>query len=141
MTYALAWPLQEAIFARLTSDSAVSALLGDALYDAPEHASVSADGIYAILGDEIVSPRSDRDADGAIHQVTISIHAADRGFARAKQAAGAICDALIDADLPLSRGAVVGVFFLGASTAREDQGASRRIDLRFRILVEDFPAA
>lgn len=141
MTYALAWPLQQSIFAHLAADLGVSALLGGAIYDAPPHASDGADDVYAVLGDERVSPWADRDADGAAHEFTISIHAADRGFASAKQAAGAVCDALIDADLPLSRGVVVGVFFLGAATAREDQGASRRIDLRFRILVEDAPAA
>ena len=141
MTYALAWPLQETIYACLTSDPNVSALIGGALYDSPEHSAAGADEVYATLGDETVTPRSDSDQGGATHQVTISIHAADRGFARAKQVAGAVCDALIDADLPLSRGVVIGVFFLGASTAREDQGASRRIDLRFRILVEDAPAA
>ena len=34
MTYALAWPLQQAVHARLTGDPGVAALLGDRVHDA-----------------------------------------------------------------------------------------------------------
>ena len=59
------------------------------------------------------------------------------GFQLAKEVAGAICDALIDAQLSLNRGHLVGLWFLRAKAARSNSGTSRRIDLTFRARVQD----
>jgi hypothetical protein len=60
-----------------------------------------------------------------------------RSFAQAKALAGAISDALLVGPLALERGHAVLVAFMGAKTKREERDMLRRIDLRFRVLVED----
>lgn len=49
----------------------------------------------------------------------------------------AISDALIDAQLVLGRGRLVGLRFVKAQARRRDEGRVRRIDLTFRARVED----
>jgi len=139
MTYAVAWPLQEALFARLTASPAVTALIGDRIYDAPPQIDtpIAAAGPYALIGDEESSDWSTKTDRGADHLLRITVVAPERGFAEAKRAAGAICDALLDAPLSLSRGHVVGIFFLGAETERGEEDEIRRIELRLRVLIED----
>ena len=67
----------------------------------------------------------------------------DRSFpsycAFAKAVAAAISDTLVDADLTLSRGRLVGLWFERATARRSGTaGSARRIDLRFRARVEDY---
>ena len=54
-----------------------------------------------------------------------------------KAAAAAVSDALVDADLPLTRGHLVSLRFLRAQAARKGPGDTRQIDLTFRARVED----
>ncbi|MEM9145798.1 MAG: DUF3168 domain-containing protein [Pseudomonadota bacterium] len=136
MTYALAWPLQQAVFQRLAADAGVTALLGDRLYDAPPQ-DAAATEMHLTLGDETATDWSTGTGGGAEHRLTLLIHAPARGFAEAKQAAAAICDALLGAELSLTRGHVVCIGFLAAETARAQTDRVRQIALRFRILVED----
>ncbi len=139
MTYALAWPLQQAVFQLLSSDPAVSAAVGGRIHDAPLPPEAEADpeGLWVTLGDERVEDWSTGSDRGAVHRLTITVHAPRRGFAEAKQAAGAISEALLGGALTLSRGRVVQVGFLGARTRRGEGDALRSIELRFRVSVED----
>ncbi len=139
MTYALAWPLQEAIYAALNADPGVVAVLGDRIYDAPPPFSgpAEAEAPYVTLGDERAEDWSTATDAGAVHTVTLSVHAPRHGFGVAKQAAGAVSDALLGAALTLSRGRVVNVRFIEALSARAEDGQLRRIDLRFRVVLED----
>ena len=139
MTYALSWPLQQAVFELLGADAAVAALVGGRIYDAPVPLSEAAvpDGLYVTIGDERVQDWSTATDRGAAHLLTIAVHAPRRGFAQAKQAAGAISDALLGGELALSRGRAVLVRFVGARTRRAEGDALRRIEMRFRVAVED----
>ncbi|MEM6487345.1 MAG: DUF3168 domain-containing protein, partial [Pseudomonadota bacterium] len=92
---------------------------------------------YAVIGDESVQDFSSQDRGGAAHTLGISVFASERSFAQAKQLAGAISDALTGAAPALARGRVVHVHFVSARTRREERDRLRRIDLRFRVLVED----
>ncbi|MEL6218099.1 MAG: DUF3168 domain-containing protein [Pseudomonadota bacterium] len=135
MTYALAWPLQQAVFQRLGADSGVAALLGDRIYDAPPQESTTE--MHLTLGDDEATDWSTGTDQGCEHRLTLLIHAPARGFAEAKQAAAAVCDALLGAELTLTRGHVVCIGFLSAETARAQADRVRQIALRFRVLVED----
>ena len=77
--------------------------------------------------------RGDR---GAEHDLAVAVVSEAQGFAAAKAAAAAVCDALLDADLALGRGRLVLLRFLRAQASRPAGGA-RRIDLTFRARVED----
>jgi len=139
MTYALSWPLQEAVYDLLTTTPAVTALIGGRVYDAPPPVDgvVAPAGLYAVIGDEAVQDWSTKSDHGADHRITIALIAPRAGFSEAKQAAGAVSDAMLSGALSLSRGHVVGVWFLGAETDREEGDDLRRVEMTFRILIED----
>ena len=138
MTYALAWPLQQAVHARLLADPAVQAVLGDRIHDAaPQKPRLTE--TWAVLGDETAEDWSTATDHGAAHLLRITVHAPRAGFAEAKQAAAAICDALIGAELTPARGHVVYLGFRSAETRRSEDDALRSIRLTFRVLVEDTP--
>ena len=133
MTAALSLPLQAAIFARLRADAALAALVGPHVLDAlPPGAPPS---LYVALGPETIRDRSDATGQGAEHDLVVSVVTDGAGFAGAKAAAGAVSDALVGADLALSRGRLVFLRFLRAQAVRSN--AARRIDLTFRARVED----
>ncbi len=137
MTYALAWPLQRAVYQRLTTDLSVSALVGTRVYDAPPPDAGPATTAYLTLGDETAKDWSTQTDHGAEHLTTITVHAPAEGFAEAKRIAAAVSDALLRDGLTLERGHVVCIGFRGAETKRAEDGRLRQITLRFRVLLED----
>lgn len=139
MTYALAWPLQEALYALLTSDPGCVAFLGTRVHDAPPPFGDEAEteGLYAVLGDEEARDWSTASGAGAVHQVRIDIYAARHSFDEVKRAAGAVSDAVLSADFTLPRGRVICATFVDAKTRRAENDALRRIELRFRVTIED----
>ena len=141
MTYALAWPLQEALFASLAADATCQQYFDDRIYDAPLPfgQDAEAEGLYLTLGDEEARDWATATDQGAVHLVRIEVHAPRRGFAEAKQAAAAVSDVVLGGGLVPSRGAVVNCRFVDAKTGRAENDALRRIEMRFRITVEDTP--
>ena len=135
MSYGMSAALQEAVFQRLETDPALTALVGTRIYDAAPPGQVP--GLYVTLGPERVRDRSDATGGGALHDFSVSVVTDETGFADAKAASGAVSDALIDAPLALARGRLVSLNFLRAEARRVDRGARRRIDLTFRARVED----
>ncbi|MGR3496835.1 DUF3168 domain-containing protein [Citreimonas sp.] len=133
MSYALAAPLQMAVYQRLISDETLDALVGGNVFDAVPQGTLPR--LYVTLGAETVKDASDATGAGAWHEFVISIVSENAGFQNAKEAAAAISEALDGADLALSRGRLVGLWFRRAKAARE--GGQRRIDLTFRARVED----
>lgn len=138
MTMAFSAPLQQALFERLTGAAELAGPLGGRVYDdAPHRAAAEETGVFVTLGDERVSSWSTATDQGAAHEVEIRVHGPVRGFLPVKAAAAAVA-AVIEADPPSpSAGRIVSHEFLSARTAREEQGAARRIDLRFRFVIED----
>ncbi len=134
MSYALAAPLQAAVFARLQADGGLSALVGEHIYDALPTGTLPR--LYVALGPETVRDASDGDGAAAWHVFTVSVVTETAGFHSAKTAAAAISDTLHGADLVLGRGRLVGLWFHKAKAARQS-GGLRRIDLTFRARVED----
>lgn len=137
MSYHLAASLQEAVYARLREDAGLSALVGDAVFDAVPVALPS--GLHIALGPEDVRDASDATGRAARHDFVVSVVAGrdgDAGFGAAKQAAGAVCAALETADLVTDAGRVAGLWFLRARARRSENGAGRRVDLTFRALVD-----
>ena len=136
MSYGMAEALQSAVYQHLLADAGVSALVGAAIYDALPAGNVP--DTYVSLGPEDVRDRSDKTGAAAEHRFTVSVITEASGFGGAKAVAGAIGDALLNADLALSRGRLVGLWFERASARRSGKaGRVRRIDLRFRARVED----
>lgn len=134
MSYAAAAALQEAVFQCLADDAGLADLVGGAIYDAPPPGRLPP--LHVSLGPEEARDRSDGTGAGAEHRFTVSVISEASGFHLAKSAAGAVCDALLGAALPLARGRLAGLFFDRARAFRIDGGARRRIDLRFRARID-----
>jgi hypothetical protein len=135
MSFALSGPLQMAVFAALSNDAALTALVGSDIYDAVPSGSLPP--MYVRLGSETAIDASDVSGAGAVHRFTVSVITTNPGFAGAKAVAGAVSDALHDADLALSRGRLVSLQFDRATARRIDTASARQIDLRFRARVQD----
>jgi hypothetical protein len=135
MSYAMAAALQAAIYTRLAADPALSALVGPAIYDAVPSGPLPP--LYVVLGNEDVRDASDKTGSGADHALSITVLSEASGFAGAKAAAGAICDALLGAALPLTRGTLVALNFTKAKASRTTTGNMRQITLIFRARVAD----
>ena len=135
MSYGVSSALQAAVYQRLQADAALAALVGGGIFDAAPPGVVPT--IYVSLGPEDVRDRSDKTGRGADHEFTVSVVTTPAGFQSAKDAAAAVSDALVDAPLVLSRGALVSLNFVRARAKRVQDADVRRIDLRFRARVED----
>jgi Ni,Fe-hydrogenase maturation factor len=129
MSYGVAAALQAAVYQRL------SGIPGVAVYDAvPPGGAV---GTFVLIGPEDVREASDKTAHGAEHRLVVSVVTDEAGFQSAKAVAVAVSDALVDAEMVLTRGMLVSMAFLRAVARRVSNGAGRRIDLTFRARVED----
>lgn len=135
MSYAVSAALQSAVFATLSADPDVSALVGGAVYDALPSGTLP--GLYVSLGPEDVRSEDDKTGTGSAHRFVISVVTDVPGFRAAKEAAGAVSDALHEADMVLSRGRLVSLRFQRARAYQIDNSTGRRIDLTFRARVED----
>lgn len=135
MSYGVAAALQSGVYTALSADATLAGLVGTNIFDAAPTGSVPS--LYVSLGPEDVTDRSDKDGSGANHDFTVSVVTDAAGFQTAKEVAAAVSDVLTGAAPALSRGTCVGVWFLKAKARRVKDGASRRIDLRFRAYVTD----
>jgi hypothetical protein len=137
MTVLRALALQEAIFAALSGDAALSALVDGRINDEPVHLDdpTSGSGPYVTLGDEKVRRWNAQGLTGAIHEAEVSIHAASGGFADVKRIAAEVERVLGQTPLTLAAGRVVTTSLRGARAVRIAEGG-RRIDLRFEFRVE-----
>ncbi|MCO6381882.1 MAG: DUF3168 domain-containing protein [Vannielia sp.] len=135
MSYGASAALQAALYQHLAADPGVSALVGSDIYDAAPPGAPP--GTYVSLGPEEVLSRCDCTGEAALHRFTVSVVSDAAGFGAAKQIAGAISDAMLGADLSLSRGRLVSLKFERARARRVGEGNQRRIDLRFAAWIDD----
>ncbi len=136
MSYGVSHALQGAVFQALVADTALGALVGNAIYDAPLPGGLPS--LYVVIGPEKAKDASDKTGRGAEHEFSIEVISDAAGFSSAKAAAGAVSDVLIDAELSLSRGRLVSLGFVKA-VAERTNGDLRQITLTFRARVEDTP--
>jgi len=138
MTYALSAPLQRAVYEVLTGDPGLQALVDGHIYDGPLPLETYDSPVdYVTLGGETVKDAGTATTDGAVHDFTVVVHSNAAGFKAGKTIAGAICDVLLDAQLPLSRGQLVYLRFLKARAVVGPPPSRRTIQLNFRAFVED----
>jgi hypothetical protein len=137
MSYAMSHALQAAVYQTLSTDPTRTGLVGTAIFDAMPIG--ERPSLYVVLGGETARDRSDQTGAGAEHAFQIDVLAHLSGFAQAKEAAGAVSDALAGADLTLTRGTLVGLHFVKAVAARVGSGDTRRITLTFNARLCDAP--
>ena len=132
MSYGMAAALQGAVYQRLAG---LAGLAGIPVLDAGPRGPDA--GTFVLIGPEEVRDQSDKSGRGAEHRFVVSVVSDAAGFQGAKLIAAAVSDGLIDAPLVLTRGRLVGLWFLRAVARRLDEGRVRRIDLTFRARVEE----
>ncbi len=135
MSYGVGEALQRAVYGQLQADAGLAALVAGAIYD--EMPSGAAPETFVSLGPEEVRDRSYQTGGMAEHRITVSVVSGAEGFAVAKAVAAAVSEALVDADLVLTRGRLVALRFFRARARRVRGREARRIDLIFRAIVED----
>lgn len=135
MSYGVSAALQTAVYQTLVADTALAGLLGANIYDALPSGQLPS--LYVALGPEVVADRSDGTGAGAEHTFTVSVVTDASGFAMAKHAAAAVSDALVNADLVLTRGVLIALNFYRAKAIRVGTADERRIDLMFKARVQD----
>lgn len=137
MSYAMSAALQEAVFAALTGNAALMALVAG-VYDAPpDSGGTPPVGTYITLGDDVARDRSSGSHKGSTLDFEVNIHSDFAGFSVAKAVAGHVVDTLAWADLLLSRGRLVNLKFLKSRTRRGAAPETRRIALVFRAILDD----
>lgn len=136
MSYGASTALQSALYAYLQEDPDINAQVDGAIFDALPSGELPE--TYVLLGEEEVRDASSVSGGGSEHRVVISVITDQAGFAKAKDTAGAISEALERADLTLGRGHLVGLWFYRAQARRSGRaGRQRRIDLRYRARIEN----
>ena len=134
MSYAMAASLQTAVYSALAADPALDALVAGAIYDLVPQ---KAPDLFVALGQEDAVARDD--ASGAIvrHDLRVSVVTTREGYAAAKAAAVLVSDALLSAQLVLTRGRVISLRLLRARARRDEGEDTRRIDLWFRARLDE----
>ncbi len=135
MSYGVGGALQAAVFEALKADTALSALVGNNIFD--QLPTGKPPNLFVSLGPETVVDRSDREVSGAEHRFVVSVIGEASGFAKVKAAAAAVSDVLIGLEASLSRGRLVYLRFDRAVAKRDGRRNLRRVDLRFVARVED----
>ncbi len=127
--------LRAAIQARLTADSALTALIGAGrIFDEAPRA---ARGPYVIHGDVEARDWSTGGDRGCEQELTLVVWAAQSGSSRqALEAAGLIVDALDDAEFALEGHALVNLRWLSSRLAREPRNGLGHVTIRFRAATE-----
>lgn len=137
MSYTASVALQGAVYQHLRSATALTDLVGDAIYDAMPVQAPS--GVYVSLGPEEARDVGDMTAAGSQHDFVVSVIAGSDhniGFFAVKRAAAAVAEALEAADLALAKGILCGMWFLRAKARRVGNGDARRVDLTFRARID-----
>jgi len=129
------WALQQAVFATLSADSAVQAMLGDPprIYDAVPRDAVFP---YAVIGDGGESDWSTATEPGSEHMLTVHVWSRAPGHKESKEIAEAIRAALDGASLTITGQTLIDIRYLDTDYARASDGETYRASLRFRAVLE-----
>lgn len=138
MSLSLSGELQGAIYTALVNDATLVGLVGTEIYDAPLPSGGNLpDGEHVTLGEESVKPFNSMTSRGSVHDFDIFVHSTASGFSAAKDVIKAIGDVLDDASLSLIGGNLIRLQFLKARARRGVAPELRRVELRFRAVLEE----
>lgn len=138
MSLNLSGELQGAIFTKLSNDPTLVSLVGSEIYDAPLPSGGGLpEGEHITLGEETVLPFNSMTSSGGVHDFFVTVHSTANGFNGAKDVSSAVCKALVDENLSLNNGHLVSLRYMKARARRGVAPELRRIEMRFRAVVED----
>jgi hypothetical protein len=128
------WALQQAIFARLTADAALLALLGAARVfdDVPQ----AADFPYLTFGQSIARDWSTGSDEGHEHILTLHVWSQVAGKRQAHEIMGAVRTALHDQSFALTGHRLVNLRHEFSEARRDPDGEAIHGIARFRAVTE-----
>jgi hypothetical protein len=129
------WALQSAVFAALSADAALEALIGDParVFDAVPPLPVFP---YVVIGDDAETNWDTATDAGSEHSLEIHIWSRQPGHKEAKEIADAVRSALNDAPLSPEGHRLIAIRYLDCTFAREPDGETYRATLAFRAVTE-----
>ena len=132
------WPLQKAIFAALSADATLAALIGDPprIYDDPPGEAMLA---YVQLGDGTESDWGTATGEGAEHQLAIHVWSRAGGRMEARAILAAIHGVLHGAALSLDANRLINLRFVLSQVWRENDGETYHGMARYRAVTEPNP--
>jgi len=137
MSYGASDGLQRAIYARLSGDAALTALVGSGVFDAEDlPSSTNPAETYVVIGAERVRDNGSATHAGAVHDFTVAVHSVAEGFSKAKQVAAAVGEALTGSALSVADANLICLRFVSARAERTRLPQRRRITMRFQALLE-----
>jgi hypothetical protein len=129
----IAFALQQAIFAALSSSPDLQALIGNRLFDfVPPDSAFP----YVVLGDGSEADWSTSTEDGTEHTIQIDVWSRQPGHREAKQIADVIRSVLNNAVLIVTGAALIDIRHLTTDFSRETDGQTFRARLTFRAVTE-----
>ena len=129
-----AWSLQQAMFAALSADVALTALLGAGrIYDDVPQATSPP---YVVLGPITARDWSTSTEDGAEHVITLHVWSRMRGKKQAHEIMSAVSAALHDQSLTLAGHRLVNLRHETSDVRRDPDGETIHGTLRFRAVTE-----
>ena len=128
------WSLQQSIFAALSADAALTALLGAGRIhdDVPQGSALP----YLTLGQTTVRDWSTGTDDGTEHVLTLHVWSNAKGKKQAHEILGAVRSALHDRPLTLTGHRLVNLRHEFSEARREPDGDTIRGTVRFRAVTE-----
>lgn len=124
--------LKQAIRTRLLATIPVTAILGQAVHDAPPR---GAEPPYIVLGDALLRENGTSEAEAFIAELELLAITRERGTRQALELAGLIETALLESPLTIS-GYQASVLFVRETIARHDEAKSlSRVTLRLRAFL------
>lgn len=126
-----AWPLQEAIYSRLTGSSALAAFVGPRIYDdVPQTTPFP----YVVVGDDMSIPWDQDACAGTESTVTLHVWSRYSGRKEAKQILAVLYALLHNAELTVSGSQTVLFRAEYQETFLDPDGMTRHGVIRFRTL-------
>jgi len=129
------WPLQQAVFAALSADAGVKAVLGDParIFDKPPG---DAQLPYLLIGDGTEEDWGTASDDGAEHALTLHAWSRAGGRKEARAILAAVYAVLHDASLTVSGHSLVNLRFVLSQILVESDGLIYHAIARYRAVTE-----
>lgn len=125
-------PLQSALYARLTGDTALMAQVVDVVDGAPEGTAYP----YVVLGEVIETPNNALGEFGADSVITLHVWSKSDGYKEGLEIAGHLRRLLDHQPLTVAGHHVVSVRHEQTQTLRDPEPEVRHIPVRFRVTTE-----
>lgn len=138
MSAAALWPLQQAVYDRLTADAGLTALLAEGAAGVFDHVPQASAFPYVTIGEASAVPGelASKTEPALAQSLTLHVWSRDRGFGETKRILAALTAALDDAPLTVAGQTLVALRFEFAATFLDPDGLTRHGVQRFRAWTQ-----